>query len=127
MNTFDILSNKRYSNLNILSIICSKNIVFLDAFQWERLILQYYPQLEKFYFIYYERLDNNNQYQLYSRQINSFYSSFWIERKWIFDVKINNTEIKYIVYPYRYVTKKFFFRTRTIFAFILVKDGTIIQ
>jgi hypothetical protein len=106
-NEFDILSNKICSNLKILSIICSKNIIFLDASQWERLILQYYPQLEKFYFVYHERLDNNNQYQLYSKQTNSFSSSFWIERKWIFDVKINNTEIKYLVYPYRYIIKLF--------------------
>jgi hypothetical protein len=102
-NEFDILSNKICSNLKILSIICSKNIIFLDASQWERLILQYYPQLEKFYFIYYESLDNNSQYQLYYGQINSFSSSFWIERKWIFNVKIDNTEIKYMVYPYRYI------------------------
>jgi hypothetical protein len=79
MNTFnelDILSTKICSNLKILSVTCSKNIIFLDAYQWERLILQYYPQLEKFYFIYCDRLDNDNQYQIYTGRSNQFSSSF---------------------------------------------------
>jgi len=53
MNTFnelDILSTKICSNLKILSVTCSKNIIFLDAYLWERLILQYYPQSEKILF-----------------------------------------------------------------------------
>jgi len=82
MNTFnelDIFSTTICSNLKILSVTCSKNIIFLDAYQWERLILQYYPQLEKFYFTYYDHLDNDSQYQIYTERSNKFSSSFWIQ------------------------------------------------
>ncbi|CAF3937283.1 unnamed protein product, partial [Rotaria sp. Silwood1] len=89
------------SNLKILSIHCSKNIIFLDAHRWEKLILHCYPQLEKFYFTFYDRINNNNQYEIYSRQINQFSSLFWIERKCQFFIKIDNINIKYMIYPYK--------------------------
>lgn len=99
----EIFSTQLYSNLKILSISCSQNIIFLDAHRWEQIISRYYPQLEKFYFIYYDRMDNDNQYQIYSGGLNLFSSSFWIERKWIFNIEINNTDIKYMIYPSRYI------------------------
>ncbi|CAF4868035.1 unnamed protein product [Rotaria magnacalcarata] len=43
-------------------------MTYLDAHRWEQLILHYYPQLEKFYFTYYDRMNNDNQYQIYSGQ-----------------------------------------------------------
>ncbi|CAM4824995.1 unnamed protein product [Rotaria magnacalcarata] len=96
-----IFSNKSCSNLKILSISCSQNIIFLDAHRWEHFILHYYPQLEKFYFPYYDRIDNDNQYEIYSGRINQFSSTFWIERKWIFNIKIDNTVIEYMICPYK--------------------------
>jgi hypothetical protein len=105
-NELEIFSTKICSNLKILSI-SSKNIIFLNFHRLEKLILHYYPQLEKFYFTYYDRMNNDNQYEIYSGRVNQFSSSFWIERKWIFDVKIDNTWIKYIIYPYRYIDEYF--------------------
>jgi hypothetical protein len=78
-NELDILSTKICSNLKMLSVTCSKNIFFLDVYQWERLILQYYPELEKFYFTYCDGLDNDNQYQMYTGRSNPFFSSFSIQ------------------------------------------------
>ncbi|CAF1241273.1 unnamed protein product [Rotaria sp. Silwood1] len=97
----EIFSNKLCSNLKILFINCSENIIFLDAHRWEQFILHYYPQLERFYFTYYDCIDNDKQYEIYSERINKFFSTFWIERKWIFHLKIDNTDIKYIIYPYK--------------------------
>ncbi|CAF0884045.1 unnamed protein product [Rotaria sordida] len=97
----EIFSNKLCTNLKILSINCSQNIIFLDAHRWEQLILHYYPQLEKFYLTYYDGINNNNQYPIYTGPVNQFSSSFWIQRKWIFYVKIDNTNIKYSIYPYK--------------------------
>ncbi|CAF3898435.1 unnamed protein product, partial [Rotaria sp. Silwood1] len=82
----EIFSNKLCSNLKILFINCSENIVFLDAHRWEQFISYYYPQLEKFYFTYYDRIDNDNQYEIYSQRIIQFSSTFWIKRQWIFHV-----------------------------------------
>jgi hypothetical protein len=104
---FEITSTKLCSKLKILSISCSQNVIFLDAHRWEQLILNYYPQLEKFYFTYYDRVNSDDQYPIYSGQVNQFSSSFWIERKWIFDVQIDNTDIKYMIHPYRYAGRYF--------------------
>ncbi|CAF4555508.1 unnamed protein product [Rotaria socialis] len=104
----EIFSNKSCSNLKILSISCSQNIILLDAHRWEHFILHYYPELEKFYFIYYDGIDNDNQYEIYSGGINQFSSTFWIERKWIFNVKIDNTDIEYMICPYKYIDEYFF-------------------
>ncbi|CAF0770894.1 unnamed protein product [Rotaria sp. Silwood1] len=100
-NELEIFSTEIYSNLKILSIHCSDNIIFLDAYRWKKLILHYYPQLEIFYFIYYDRMNNDNQYSTSSYGLNQFSSSFWIQHRWIFNVQIDNTDIKYMVYPYR--------------------------
>ncbi|CAF4109825.1 unnamed protein product [Rotaria sp. Silwood2] len=96
-----IFSTKLCSNLKILSIRCSQNIIFLDSNRWTQLISLYYPQLEKFYLTYNDRIDNDNQYEMYSGQIDQFSSSFWIERKWIFYIRIHNTDIKYMICPYK--------------------------
>ncbi|CAF2123652.1 unnamed protein product [Rotaria magnacalcarata] len=97
----EIFSNKLCSNLKILFINCSQNIIFFDAHRWEQLILHYYPQLEKFYLTYYDGINNNNQYPIYTGPVNQFSSSFWIQRKWIFHVQINGIYNKYMIYPYK--------------------------
>ncbi|CAF4044812.1 unnamed protein product [Rotaria magnacalcarata] len=58
-------------------------------------------EIEIFYFIYCDRMNNDNQYSAYSHGLNQFSSSFWIPRRWIFNVQIDNTNIKYMIYPYR--------------------------
>jgi hypothetical protein len=102
-NELEIFITKISPNLKSLSIIGSEDITFLDAHRWEKLILHNFPQLEKFYLICYDRRDNDNQYPIYSGQANQFSSSFWIQRKLIFDVEIKFTYIGYIIRPYRYI------------------------
>ena len=46
-------------------------------------------------------MDNNNQYLHYTGQLNQFSSSFWIEGKWIIKTEIDDTNIKYIINPYK--------------------------
>jgi hypothetical protein len=62
-------------------------------------------------------MSNDNQYEIYSGQVNQFSSSFWIERKWIFDVEIKFVDVVYIIRPYRYIEK----------FLLVVKDGMMIQ
>ena len=69
--------------------------------------LNNFPQLEKFYSTYYDRMNNNNEYPIYTGQINQFSSSFWIQRKWIFDVEIKFMNIEYIIRPYKYIDEYF--------------------
>jgi len=55
-------------------------------------------------------MDNNDQYPIYSGGLNQFSSSFWIERKWIFKAEAEGTDIKYLVYPYRYIDDYFLYK-----------------
>ncbi|CAF1067163.1 unnamed protein product [Rotaria sordida] len=63
-------------------------IDYLDANRWEQLILQNLPQLEDFYLKYYVQHDDVYESSIYLEDCNQFTSSFWIERKWIFEAEI---------------------------------------
>lgn len=110
----EILSTKlsSTSNLKILSIYCSNNLEFLNAHRWQQLILNYYPQLKKFYLIYSHCKTNSDRYSIYFG-LNEVSSSFWIERKWLFEIIIDNKNINYVIHPYRYIDQQFFLKKKT--------------
>ncbi|CAF5184775.1 unnamed protein product, partial [Rotaria sp. Silwood1] len=104
---FEIFIRKIDAKLKILRITTqSQQRNFLSAHRWKQLILMSLPQLEEFYLRYIEFF--NEAYQ-YSEAANQFVSSFWIDRKWTFEVKINHECIDYLVCPYKYIEKIFFF------------------
>ncbi|CAF1531561.1 unnamed protein product [Rotaria sordida] len=69
-NELEIFITKIFPNLKSLSIIESEDITFLDAHRWEQLILNYFSQLEKFYLIYDDYVDNEQKYPIYTRRPN---------------------------------------------------------
>ena len=92
------------SNLKVFHLtIQSFDIVYLVSTLWERFILEYIPNLEKFYFNCSEPIDYENQSRKYYWKENQFTSSFWIQRKWIFQAEIDTHEINYSIHPYRYI------------------------
>ncbi|CAF5047992.1 unnamed protein product, partial [Rotaria sp. Silwood1] len=92
---FEIFIENIYSNLKTLYVILlHQDITFLHAYKWEQLILRYLSQLKEFSLKYYE-----HKYLIYSEERNQFISSFWIERKLIFNVEINEYNILYLVCP----------------------------
>ncbi|CAF1320502.1 unnamed protein product [Rotaria sp. Silwood1] len=94
---FEIFIKNIYSKLKVLYVtFLYQDITFLYAYRWEQLILRYLSQLEKFSLKYYEY-----KYSIYSGERNQFISSFWIERKLIFNVEINENNILYLVCPYK--------------------------
>jgi len=107
-NCFEIFVRKIYSKLKFLRIIISSHDIDLfNASRWEQLILQSFTELEQFYLRYYEITDSQSQFPIYYGGQNQFISSFWIERQWIFQVKIDGKSIHYSVHPYRYIKKIF--------------------
>ncbi|CAF1328554.1 unnamed protein product [Rotaria sordida] len=105
-DNFEIFIRKIYSKLKFLHVIIrSDNIDYLDANRWQQLILQYLPQLEKFYFDYYIVFEDDIEPSIYIGESNQFSSSFWIDRQWIFESKIRMYEIIYSIRPY---TKKWY-------------------
>jgi hypothetical protein len=104
-NELEIFITKIFPNLKSLFIIGSEDITFLDAYRWEQLILNYFPQLEKFYLIYDDHVDNEQNYPIYTGRPNQFSSSFWIERQWLFEAEVRCVAIEYTIRPYRYIEK----------------------
>ena len=99
---FEMFISKLYSKLEVLSIINkSEDPTYLNAYEWERLIEQYLPQLKKFYLKFYKQNPNRNYSPVYFRGSKQFFSSFWIERQWLFEVKINDQHTIYSIQPYR--------------------------
>jgi hypothetical protein len=64
------------------------------------LILKYLPNLEKFYFYYSVYNDKHGYPDLYKKHVKKLISSFWIEREWIYEIKIDFDEIIYSIRPY---------------------------
>ncbi|CAF1191434.1 unnamed protein product [Rotaria sordida] len=88
------------SKLKFLRLtIQSNDVIYLISHLWEGLILQYFPNLEKFYLKHFESIDYDNRSGNYLWQGNQFTSSFWIERQWIFHAEIYIDEIIYSIYP----------------------------
>ncbi|CAF3770227.1 unnamed protein product [Rotaria sp. Silwood1] len=94
------MTTKIFSNLKSLCIFGSRDITFLYAYRWEQLILNYFPRLEKFYLIYNDYIDDEQNYPIYTERRNQFSSSFWIKRQWLFEVEVKNISIEYTIHPY---------------------------
>ncbi|CAF2662233.1 unnamed protein product [Rotaria sp. Silwood2] len=92
-NELEIFLIKIYSNLKTLSMKCSNDTMFLNTHRWELLIMNYYPELEKFYLKYCDRISNDG---FYKEKID-LSSSFWIKKKWIFGIEFSfgNIKMKY--------------------------------
>ncbi|CAF1354529.1 unnamed protein product [Adineta steineri] len=100
LNNLKLLINE---NLEVLSLdFAYEDIEYFDAYLWESFILKYLPKLEKIYFIfdtYYG--DGYISPILYNGIPNKFNSSFWIQRKWILEIKIIFDSIYYSINPYK--------------------------
>ncbi|CAF0746814.1 unnamed protein product [Adineta steineri] len=103
MNTsipFETLSTDK-SNLNILSIHVSRNLAFVNAKRWEKLISVYYPQLKKFYLTCSNKINEISLLEMNYDYINEFNSLFWLNHEWILDLEINACNIIFQVHPYK--------------------------
>ncbi|CAF1569133.1 unnamed protein product [Adineta steineri] len=95
---FEKFISKIPSKLKVLSFTTeSEDINYLDANRWKRFLLKYYPQLEEFYLRYHTTHHDNFD----SEKRNKFLSLFWIERRWIFEVKMGYKHILYSIKPYK--------------------------
>ncbi|CAF1331228.1 unnamed protein product [Rotaria sordida] len=103
--TFDEFENfllKHCSQLELLNVkIYSTDKIYLDADRWEQLISQNITSLTKFIFRYSDIIDDDFQITSCHLLINRFISSFWIDRKWIFKLLIEDDELIYSIRPYQ--------------------------
>lgn len=107
-NGFENFIKKISSKLKVFRVTMrSDNVHYLVSILWERLILQDFPKLEKFYLKYFEPSDDEDRFGDYLWPDDQFASSFWIERQWVFQAEIETDEINYLICPYKYVNKNF--------------------
>ncbi|CAF1122191.1 unnamed protein product [Adineta steineri] len=95
-DAFEIFITKIHSKLKVLSLENpAKDMNYLNADRWEKFILKYLSQLEKFHLIceFHGSCRRSTS--------NSFNSSFWIERQWIFEIEINLDIFIYSIHPYK--------------------------
>ena len=98
---------KLCSQLKLFKVtIRHSNRNFLDSDRWKQLILQYMPHLNRFIFCYIDVIDDDFQMDPCHSLINGFTSSFWIDRKWIFKILVENDKLVYLIRPYEYILKK---------------------
>jgi hypothetical protein len=78
------LVRKLFQNLQVLRISTSYGL-YLDAIQWERLIVSYMPCLRIFDLQYTDLVFNNTDSMIWCQDLmNGFTSPFWMERQWFF-------------------------------------------
>ncbi len=92
--------------LRVLRVFTKRDIEFLNADRWQRLITQQMPILDQFWFQYQTIVDESND--RYHQLMEKFNSTFWCHRQWFFThqhyrSKDLNSWIRfYSTQPYRY-------------------------
>ncbi|UJR06865.1 hypothetical protein I4U23_011154 [Adineta vaga] len=81
-----ILMN-RFSFIEILRITSDSTCI--DGNRWKQLILTYLTNLHVFdIFLIQHDMSNDDTKEVFEEQISPFQSSFWIERQWFFDYRL---------------------------------------
>jgi hypothetical protein len=84
-----------------------RNQSYLDADQWEEFILEKISHLRKFILHYGSYFRNDWTFEPHSALINCFNSTFWINRPWLFELKVDwflssNQQVTHTIHSYRY-------------------------
>ncbi|CAF0808278.1 unnamed protein product [Adineta steineri] len=99
---FEVLISKIGSKLKVFSFKnYHRNIKYFNASRWENLVLKCMPQLDKFYLKHTENVDRILRDRDDDEETNDFTRSFWIERKCILEIEINNQNILFSILPYK--------------------------
>ncbi|CAF1045069.1 unnamed protein product [Rotaria sordida] len=89
-------------NLKFLRIISESDYNdYINDEQWEKLIVNYLPKLEKFYVEYRQDIDPESESLGNFQPPDQFNSLFWNQRKWILDIEMNGMEYIYSVHSYK--------------------------
>lgn len=113
-DVFEILIKKLFSKIEILHLSTSWDSSYIDADRWERFILQYMPHLRILNFKYSSVSSYFHSFpEHYHSTLNRFISSFWIKRKWVFELQLRpNTILRIMttgsIQPLKYFDEHFF-------------------
>jgi hypothetical protein len=88
-DTFETFAREFFPRIEILHFVTTHDNAYIDANRWERLILKNIPRLRIFNFNCFTITGSQNLLGAYLLPINQFISSFWIERKWFFEIQFS--------------------------------------
>ncbi|CAF3413798.1 unnamed protein product [Rotaria socialis] len=100
-NDFEAFMKELTSELQVLRINGSYYMGYLDADRWERLIKNRMPYLKIFYLQCDQCIDDISSDDSPHECISKFSSSFWLARKWYSELKIDRTDVTFLVYPHK--------------------------
>jgi hypothetical protein len=90
----DVFRHVQILRIGILAGFSDDRMEYLDADRWEHLISTHMPNLSIFDFQHrYQGWVNDSNGQKYKSQVNTFNSSFWIERQWFFEHQYYRTAL----------------------------------
>ncbi|CAF4285507.1 unnamed protein product, partial [Adineta steineri] len=99
---FEIFLSKLPSTLKSFNLVYTeRELQYLDFDVWEQLILQNFPQLEKFYFEFGPYTYDEDEFIFDGCVCDQFISPFWINRQWFVEIVIEPDIISLIIKPYR--------------------------
>ncbi|CAF3997744.1 unnamed protein product [Adineta steineri] len=99
---FEIFLSKLPSTLKSFNLYFGeKDLQYLDFDVWEELILQNFPQLEKFHFEFSPYTCDEDEFIFDGCVCDQFLSSFWINRQWFVEIVIEPEIISLSIKPYR--------------------------
>ena len=99
---FEMFIRQLPTQLKVLMFSTSlEEISYLDAHRWERFLQEDLPELKTFSFGYHERSDGSDQSNIHFREINPFFSSFWLQRRYTFEIQPECEHIIYSIRPYK--------------------------
>ncbi|CAF2111797.1 unnamed protein product [Rotaria magnacalcarata] len=98
---FEAFMKELTSELQVLRVNGCYYMGYLDADRWERLIKNRMPCLKKFYLQCDQCIDDISRDDSPHELINKFSSPFWLARKWYSELKIDHTDMTFLVYPHK--------------------------
>ncbi len=108
-DVFETFISKIESQLKILAFTSRhEDMTYLNANRWKDMIIRYLTKLEVFQLHFYVSFNNGLDGRRYRGKPNLFTSSFWTERKWVFEAERYYQGIMYRIDPYKYVKKQVF-------------------
>ena len=99
-NEFEMFIRRLPVKLKVLKLSTSlEDAAYMNADRWERFLQQDLPQLEKFSLEYHECNDDKDESNIDFREINPFFSSFWLNRRYTFEIEPTCEHTIYSVRP----------------------------
>lgn len=116
--TFDqweILIHHIQPPLTVLNFVArSEDINYLDAHRWENFLRKSFPRLERFDLHYHQDFNRHETFPIFPYQSNQFLSSFWLERKWLIDMEVDEDGMIFSIRTSKY--KSIFLSNRSDFS-----------